>query len=99
MRMTHDLLGQFCERVGFVEVPVGRVGDVGISYRPTSALDRCGIEYRPDRPRRKIGRPRTLIHGERSICGSRPLVLRLYLRGTRVAPIQRDERITGAIGT
>ena len=45
IRMPHDLLGELGERIGLVEVAVGRIGDVGVANRPAAAL-------RPPRHRR-----------------------------------------------
>ena len=38
MGMPHDFLGQLGKGIGLVEVPVGRVGNVGIAKRPASPL-------------------------------------------------------------
>src|ERR1700730_18065006 len=57
MRMPHDLLGELRKGIGLVEIPIGRVGDVGIAKLPASPRCRGGVKDCPNRSRRIIGRP------------------------------------------
>src|SRR5215472_2982794 len=99
MGMPHDLFGKLGKGIGFVEIPIRRVGDVGVTKLPASPHGRSGIEDRPNRSGRVIGGLRTLVHCERGIRGGRPFILRLDLRGTGVAPIQWHKGGAGAVAS